>query len=566
MQVSETSTRYTFVNNKKASGATYTPKILADFVANQIVNVAKLHNQKIKILDPAIGDGQLLDSLLGCLDPLQKVDVFGFETNLNALETAKNRLQQKYPNANYYLQEGDFLNYVQQNYSMDNQLDLFCQNNDGDFDLIIANPPYVRTQILGAEKAQDLGKQFGLSGRIDLYHAFLIAMGRVISPYGIAGIIVSNRFMTTKSGQAVRKAIPELFDIIHIWDLGDTRLFDAAVLPAVLLLKGKNSKNNCLEAKFSSIYETHSEDFDYTSENPIEALKYEGRVKLSDNRIFNVQHGNIDLGFTKNDVWRISTKSTKEWLYKVEKNTWATFADIGKIRVGVKTTADKVFIRNDWEKLEEKPELLFPLTTHHCANRFKAIIPKKPKQILYPHQVVNGKRVAVNLDDYPKTKKYLEEHREKLESRTYVIESGRKWYEIWVPQDPDAWNQPKIIFRDISEEPTFWMDLDGSIVNGDCYWFTVNDSNQVNLLWLALAVGNSKFIETFYDLKFNNKLYAGRRRFITQYVEKFPLPDPELEISKMIIEKTKAIYYETSPETKKLEEELNALVQRAFNV
>ena len=68
------------------------------------------------------------------------------------------------------------------------------------------------------------------------------------------------------------------------------------------------------------------------------------------------------------------------------------------------------------------------------------------------------------------------------------------------------------------------MDLDGTIVNGDCYWLAATDDKTTVLLWLALAVGNSSFIEAFYDRRFNNKLYAGRRRFITQYVEHFPIP------------------------------------------
>ena len=42
--------------------------------------------------------------------------------------------------------------------------------------------------------------------------------------------------------------------------------------------------------------------------------------------------------------------------------------------------------------------------------------------------------------------------------------------------------------------------------------------------------------------RFNNKLYAGRRRFITQYVEQFPLPDPDREESKTIIALAKLIH------------------------
>ena len=44
---------------------------------------------------------------------------------------------------------------------------------------------------------------------------------------------------------------------------------------------------------------------------------------------------------------------------------------------------------------------------------------------------------------------------------------------------------------------------------------------------LMLAVANSSFIVRYYDTAFHNQLYAGRRRFMTQYVKQFPLPDIE---------------------------------------
>ncbi len=142
------------------------------------------------------------------------------------------------------------------------------------------------------------------------------------------------------------------------------------------------------------------------------------------------------------------------------------------------------------------------------------------------------------MTQFPASHAYLEEHRTTLEGRSYVIEAGRQWYEIWVPQNPADWPAPKLVFRDISEQPTLWMDLEGPVENGDCYWLTGNE----DLLWLALGVANSTFIERFYDRRFNNKLYAGRRRFITQYVEQFPLPAPESDATQQIIAACQDLY------------------------
>lgn len=562
--------RYKNADKVKASGEHYTPEILSDFVASQIVQAVstKRASDPIRILDPGLGDGELLLSLIKILleKGFSNIQVFGFETSEKALKLASSRLKQAFPHVKTTFENANFLEFVLHNFSNSIQGDLFPSTGER-FDLIISNPPYVRTQVMGAKQAQKLSRQFDLSGRVDLYHAFLHGMAMTLKPGGVVGVIISNRFMTTKSGAAVRKMILEDFDILQVWDFGDTRLFEAAVLPAVLLMKRRNGASEKRVPKYSSIYSTNELGQASPSQNIITVLQKEGLVEISDGRRFLVNHGVLSHGDSPTGVWRISTKKFDNWLTTVKKNTWITFKEIGKIRVGVKTTADKVFIRSDWKDFpqEERPELLRPLTTHHVARRFKSIKLDNPKQIIYPHCVIQGKRNAINLKKYPKDSKYLEKHYSTLAARKYVIDAGRNWFEIWVPQDPDAWEKEKLVFRDISEKPTFWIDLQGSIVNGDCYWLTYRNSNQKDLLWLALGVGNSTFIEEFYDRSFHNKLYAGRRRFITQYVEKFPLPDPKEKLGKEIIRLAKNIYSQIpSKEATALEKKLDALVWKAF--
>lgn len=558
--------RYTIVPEEKSEGATYTPSILADFVACKIVEIFDEFpaTRPLRILDPAIGDGALLVSLLQQLAGRSGLDieVYGFETNQKVLDIAAERLRQRFPTVEVNFESESFLEFVLRHFGTDSDRSLFDFPVPETYDLIIANPPYVRTQIMGATQAQLLAKSFSLSGRVDLYYAFILGMSQVLKPKGVAGIIVSNRFMTTKSGASVRQALFERFNVRHAWDLGDTKFFDAAVLPAVLLVEGKNGNRPTTPA-LTSIYQT-SGPASATAADPIAALAKEGIVKTDDGRHFHVQHGKLDTSGASNGGWRIATKTVDAWLAKVKAHSWGTFRDIGKVRVGVKTCADKVFIRSDWQGMLE---LLRPLTTHHIARRFKPLISDHPSQILYPHEVDQGRRRAVNLGQYPRSRAYLEEHRSALEGRKYVIEAGRKWYEIWVPQDPDAWNRPKLVFRDIAKEPTFWLDLDGSVVNGDCYWLICQNPAHIELLWLAAAVGNSTFIERFYDYHFHNKLYAGRRRFITQYVEKFPLPNPYNSLGKAIIAKAKRIYECTpSLEADQIQKELDEMTWEAFGL
>jgi len=85
---------------------------------------------------------------------------------------------------------------------------------------------------------------------------------------------------------------------------------------------------------------------------------------------------------------------------------------------------------------------------------------------------------------------------------------------------------------------------------------------------LMLAVANSSFVLRFYDVVFHNKLYSGRRRFMSQYVSRFPLPKMSragriLELMPRLLE---ACSTRNSSEFRRLEAELDRLVWKAFGL
>ena len=555
----------------KAQGAVYTPVALADFVAHQMLMAlpVSIAGSRLRILDPALGEGQLATSLLGALTSHAPVSVelHGYDTDAHALRRASDHIATHFPATDLKLHHKSFLDFGIDSPTGSGNHDLFTQcGQSPQYDLVIANPPYVRTQVLGSTRARTLARDWGLAGRVDLYYAFLLAIGEVLGANGIAGVIVSNRFMTTKSGASIRKALPSRFDIKRIWDLGDTKLFDAAVLPAVLIL-GSHTASYGERPPFTSIYET-TDDWESDAPDVIEALRHSNVVRTGDGRRFFVQHGVLPSSNEPTDPWRVATPTADLWIRTVKDHTWATLGSVGRVRVGVKTCADKVFIRNDWKTIpfRSRPELLRPLMTHHLARSYRPRTLRSSTEILYPHKVVAGRRCAVDLAEYPRDAAYLEKHREALERRKYVTASGRKWYELWVPQDPDVWPLRKLVWRDIAATPTFWVDLDGMVVNGDCYWWLPN-SRDTDLLWLAAGVGNSSFVTQFYDHCFNNRLYAGRRRFMTQYVKTFPLPNPERDISREICRAAKRAYVECdTPEITGLQRTIDGMVLRAFGL
>jgi len=450
---------------------------------------------------------------------------------------------------------------------------------DKPFDVVIANPPYVRTQVLGARESQRLSVRFGLTGRVDLYHAFLISVTEALRPSGVLGIITSNRFLMTLSGAAVRAYLLRHYVIHEVIDLGDTKLFEAAVLPAIFIGRRRGERSVYTvspPARFTRVYSTSGPNDDAPRRASIFEVLREGipgSYRLPQG-LFQLAGGDLVLERDPAHVWSLTTHDETEWVRRLRATAAGCFGDLAVVRVGLKTTADEVFVRTDWHTLphETRPEaaLLRPLLRHADARRWVLPTQTNPRaRVLYPHEVVQGYRRPVDLLRYPCARAYLEAHRPRLERRDYVLRAGRQWYEIWVPQDPEAWAEPKIVFPDISPDPRFFFDSHGRLVDGNCYWCTLRPGVPQDTLYLLLGVANSTLMSRFHDLAFNNRLYSARRRYMTQYVARYPYPSPTAPASRRLVSLVKRVVQEcclpgsTEPGSD-VETELDSLVQEAF--
>ena len=490
------------------------------------------------------------------------------ESDSVALQHARERLRSVPDAPNFELLHADFLDWTKEFH----QPRIFGRTHWPDaFDAVIANPPYVRTQVLGSGSAKKLAAQFGISGRVDLYHAFALAMTSVLCEGGVLGLLCSNRFLTVQSGTTLRECLLNDYELHDIFDLGDTKLFEAAVLPAIVIAT-KQPHAQQQHCRFTRIYEVHDSSslvapvFGSVLEPVI--LGTEGQIRVND-ALFLLERGTLSATRNSSAPWRMSSPTHETWLTGVKSKTPYTFADFVDIRVGIKTTADNVFIRDDWASLpanmHPEPEILFPLVSNKIAAQWWPLPEQGKLCVLYTHTLENGKRVPIDLTRFPRARHYLEHHRVQLEARKYVTEAGRKWYEIWVPQQPSEWKKPKVVFPDISARPKFFLDTSGGIVDGNCYWFTAKEEDH---LYLLLAIANSSFALRFYDMVCGNKLYAGRRRYITQYVERFPVPEPSSGIARRIIARTKALCSlpPHSEETKPTVSEIDNLVWEACSL
>jgi adenine-specific DNA-methyltransferase len=559
---------------QKRNGVHFTPPDLAAVVAERLVPHIERMRGHVRILDPACGDGNLLVAIAQTLKPsaTRHTTLVGVEDDSGSFAAARCRLD-GFRGLATDLIRGDFLEFV-------DEASLFSPTKSMPLvDAIIANPPYVRTQVLGAERAQDLAARFQLRGRVDLYQAFLVAMTRQLRPSGVLGVITSNRFLTTRGGSSIREFLRSRYEILEIVDLGDTKLFEAAVLPALVFARKRQrdeAPSKTVAAKFVRIYESaHGVRDEFKQASSVLDLVRRpatGSFVIRD-VAYDVAAGSLDTGDDDSRPWTLLTSNENAWVDQVKAQASCRIADVAKIRVGIKTTADSVFIRDDWQCLPEeiRPEagLLKQVLSHDDAARWgRKTTSFGSRKVLYTHEVANGKRRAIPFDRRSTAWRYLVANRERLESRRYVIEAGRQWYEIWVPQDPDGWLVPKIVFPDISPEPRFFLDRGGSVVDGNCYWITTHDTADEDLLLLILGVANSSVLERFHELAFPNKLYSQRRRYLTQYVGEYPLPPRNSREAKRIVRLVRSVTKEDIAPCKKasIQAEIDALTASAFGV
>ena len=544
----------------KDSGATFTPHLLADYLARLISEHIK-EGTSLSVLDPSCGEGALLCAAHRIMGNII-TEYVGYDTDAEYLEKSDILLQSHDILAS--LHNEDFLSSV----SLPGEL--FESPINDSTDIVIANPPYVRTQHLGTKIAQIIAKKFNLSGRVDLYYPFIIGMTQALKSGGILGVITSNRYISNKSGADIREFLRRNYDILSVVDLGDTKLFNAAVLPAIFIGRKKtdptqSTKNcHCLQ-----VYKTEPITPCKFAESIYDVLTCQepGIYCVGDN-CYELKEGKIHFPDDIKGCWEFTDDADQEWINTIRNSTAFYVGDKFKVKVGIKSCADNVFLNGNWDAEDSIPEdvLMRKMISQDNIVRWRCDIDSCAK-VLYPHYEHEGKKAVFDIEKFPLAKQYLQKHQKQLSSREYLIKAGRNWYELWVPQDARLWKYPKIVFPDISVSARFSYDDTGAIVNGNCYWITSESKEDINLLLLIEGVANSELMERYHSLCFNNKLYSGRKRYLSQYIEKYPIPNPNSVYSKEIIALVKELNASNSDDNiYGLESKINSLVYQAFGV
>lgn len=268
---------------RKAHGIYYTPRFVTDYIVKETVGrflEERSHNEilNIKILDPACGSGSFLirayDELLNyhayragksitdldqyeCLPILIK-NIFGVDLDMQAVEIARLNLllrslarRETLPSLADNIRQGNSLisgteqelrkyfdNNWQEKKPFNWEQEFKDTLEDGGFDVVIGNPPYVRVDSLpNDEKAFWKEKFESAVGKYDLYYLFLELAFALVKKNGVFAFITPNRYCTNTTGERLRKLILSKGKRIIVTSLSRLPVFEeAANYPVITIV------------------------------------------------------------------------------------------------------------------------------------------------------------------------------------------------------------------------------------------------------------------------------------------------------------------------------------------
>ena len=245
--------------------------------------------KNIKIVDPACGSGAFLITAFECLlkqnnyiddkifdltgvkdlfsDTTKEIlqnNIFGVDLNKESVEITKLSLWLKTADKNKTL--ASLENNIKCGNSLIDDAEIAGEMafdwekefpeifENGGFDIVVGNPPYVLCQPSNTEeKILKFYNNFEVANyKIDLYHLFFEKGIKILNPKGYLGFITPNTYLTNKYTVNLRKLILEKTSINTIIKYNEIVFAEAGVDVVTILLsnfKIKNNKINILSSK-----------------------------------------------------------------------------------------------------------------------------------------------------------------------------------------------------------------------------------------------------------------------------------------------------------------------------
>jgi hypothetical protein len=416
-------------------------------------------------------------------------------------------------------------------------VDEFPQEMEGGgFDAVIGNPPYIRIQNMVNYSPEEVAFYHSenspyLTARqdnFDKYSLFIERSLRLAKRTGRIGMIVPNKFMTIRSGQALRKVLSRRPILEEIVNFGVKQVFGRATSNYTCILT-----INCQGT--DEVLVEHP--------GPLEEWRY-GREGIIS------KLPTSELG---EEPWSFGQEAVRSLFARIKGSVAGRLSALASIEVGVQTSADGVYLLHaisnqknsitiEWNHRQWDIEKGILRPCLHDAKLEAFARPEPNAWMIFPYEQVTtwkGKRRSRLLQPdeiasrYPNCWEYLNARRAELANRNITggAAAERQWYQYGRSQSLTKFDQPKIILPVLSKEARYSYDESNTIItgggNGPYYMIRARDGAPVSTQFL-LAVLNHPLCEAMIRMS-TSVFRGGYYSHGKQFIQNLPIPIPNEE-------------------------------------
>ncbi|HBD9275100.1 TPA: Eco57I restriction-modification methylase domain-containing protein [Legionella pneumophila] len=497
-------------SDQKARGAIFTRTEVVDFILNLIGYTEDQPLHKKRLLEPSFGGGDFLfpvilrlltawratkdkGSPLGDLcNSIRAVELHheSFQsTYLAVIDLLNNEGIDKETAielADHWLFQGDFL----------------LAPLDGQFHYVVGNPPYVRQELIPARLLAEYRSRYQtIYDRADLYIPFIEQSLYALTNGGNLGFICADRWMKNRYGGPLRKLIAERFHLKIYVDMVNTAAFrtDVIAYPAITIIANEEPGKTRI---------AHRPAIDRST---LTTLSKALRATYLPKNCKQVRE--LAIVTHAAEPWLLESSEQTALIRRLEEQ-FPTLEEAGcKIGIGVATGADKAFIGN-FNLLDVEQDRKLPLiTTHDIAS---GEIKWQGQGVINPF-VDNGG--LVDLRDYPRLGRYLEERHEIIANRHCAKKSPKNWYRTIDRITPALMKKPKLLIPDIKGKAHVVFEDGMFYPHHNLYYVTAEEWDLRALQAVLLSA-----VARFFVATYSTKMRGGFLRFQAQYLRRIRIP------------------------------------------
>lgn len=373
---------------------------------------------------------------------------------------------------------------------------------EGKFDFVVGNPPYVRQELIPAPLlAEYRGRYQTMYDRADIYIPFIERSLSVLASGGNLGFICADRWMKNRYGGPLRSLVADQFHMKIYVDMVDTPAFHSDVIayPAITIISREAPGTTRI---------AHRPAIDRTALAILaDALRARNLPKEAGlvRELARVTNGS--------EPWLLESSDQMALIRRLE-NQFPSLEEVGcKVGIGVATGADKAYI-GDFDALDVEPDRKLPLVT--TKDIVSGEVQWHGQGVINPFVEGGG---LVDLQDYPRLRRYLEAQREVIASRHCAQKSPANWYRTIDRITPALASRPKLLIPDIKGEAHIVFEGGELYPHHNLYYVTSDEWDLRALQAVLLSAVTRLFIATY-----STKMRGGFLRFQAQYLRRIRIP------------------------------------------